>query len=312
STYIPYQSSTASLPSPVILRSLPNGVADTYDVDTGVLTRRCGEVVLNGSESGWSIVSQSVETGFVKFKNLISTITTVTSSSKNDFAINDKFQHVSLGEVMSNFGGNPFTTGSPTKEFFVKHNNANEIVISIAKSKLSTPDVAGFKSWLAQNPTTVVYQLAESTTEYIENNGQLRSFDYQTTVSAESVVPVKLSGNIPVNYASTLNTLSTTARELKLENLSLIEQAELLEQQLITANETNDYQDSLIDVSLLATDELYTLIEPLLPELFSNTKGGNAMVDAYVAMVIKGLKTIEEVPSRYREEVKRVLAELEK
>lgn len=32
----------------------------------------------------------------------------------------------------------------------------------------------------------------------------------------------------------------------------------------------------------------------------------------YVAMVIRGLKTIDEVPARYREQVKEILAQLEK
>ena len=36
-----------------------------------------------------------------------------------------------------------------------------ELAISISKSKLSTTDVNGFKQWLSENPTTVVYQLAE-------------------------------------------------------------------------------------------------------------------------------------------------------
>ena len=36
------------------------------------------------------------------------------------------------------------------------------------------------------------------------------------------------------------------------------------------------------------------------------------MVDMYVAMVMRSLKTIEEVPARYREEVKKVLDKLEK
>ena len=35
------------------------------------------------------------------------------------------------------------------------------------------------------------------------------------------------------------------------------------------------------------------------------------MVDMYVAMVVRGLKTIDEVPSRYREEVKQILKQLE-
>lgn len=36
------------------------------------------------------------------------------------------------------------------------------------------------------------------------------------------------------------------------------------------------------------------------------------MVDLYVAMVMRGLKTIDEVPTRYREQVKVILNQLEK
>ena len=36
------------------------------------------------------------------------------------------------------------------------------------------------------------------------------------------------------------------------------------------------------------------------------------MVELYVAMVQRGLKTIDQVPARYREDVKVLLAELEK
>lgn len=36
------------------------------------------------------------------------------------------------------------------------------------------------------------------------------------------------------------------------------------------------------------------------------------MVELYVVMVQRGLKTIDKVPARYREDVKALLAELEK
>lgn len=36
------------------------------------------------------------------------------------------------------------------------------------------------------------------------------------------------------------------------------------------------------------------------------------MVELYVVMVQRGLKTIDQVPARYREDVKDLLAELEK
>lgn len=73
-------------------------------------------------------------------------------------------------------------------------------------------------------------------------------------------------------------------------------------------------QDELINVTLCATDEMYTMIEPLLAQQpqFVNGKGVSKMVDLYVAMVIRGLKTIEEVPARYREQVREILAQLEK
>ena len=35
------------------------------------------------------------------------------------------------------------------------------------------------------------------------------------------------------------------------------------------------------------------------------------MVELYAAMVIRGLRTINQVPARYREEVKKLLDELE-
>ena len=37
----------------------------------------------------------------------------------------------------------------------------------------------------------------------------------------------------------------------------------------------------------------------------------NPMVELYVVMVQRGLKTIEQVPARYREQVKAILAAVE-
>ena len=42
------------------------------------------------------------------------------------------------------------------------------VYITINKNKLNTQDVAGFKQWLSENPTTVVYQLAEPIYEEVE------------------------------------------------------------------------------------------------------------------------------------------------
>ena len=76
--------------------------------------------------------------------------------------------------------------------------------------------------------------------------------------------------------------------------------------------EENQTQSELIDITMMATDEMFSLIEPMLSNLKSATrKGVTPMVEMYVAMVQRGLKTIEEVPARYRAEVERILKQLE-
>jgi hypothetical protein len=46
-------------------------------------------------------------------------------------------------------------------------------------------------------------------------------------------------------------------------------------------------------------------------EAMSVDEEGSRMVDMYVAMVQRGLKTIDQVPVRYRERVREILAQLE-
>ena len=76
--------------------------------------------------------------------------------------------------------------------------------------------------------------------------------------------------------------------------------------------EENQTQNELIDITMMATDEMFSLIEPMLSNLKSATrKGVTPMVEMYVAMVQRGLKTIDEVPARYRAEVERILKQLE-
>ena len=88
-----------------------------------------------------------------------------------------------------------------------------------------------------------------------------------------------------------------------------------IEEKIKEIKEENKTQDMLIDTTMLATDELYTMIEPILetvPQTMSIERRVSKMVDMYVCMVQRGLKTIEQIPARYREEVRRILAELEK
>ena len=88
-----------------------------------------------------------------------------------------------------------------------------------------------------------------------------------------------------------------------------------LEEKIEKLQEENKTQDILIDTTMLATDEIFTMIEPILelvPQSINLERSTSKMVDMYVCMVQRGIKTIEQVPIRYREEVKRILTELEK
>lgn len=127
-------------------------------------------------------------------------------------------------------------------------------------------------------------------------------------VDSIPVVEVPNDKNIIYKYNKVDNTVTY---ELVDKPLTIEEQnAKSIE----NIQQVNSGQDDLIDIALLATDEMYMMIEPLLAQQpqFVNGKGVSKMVDMYVAMVIRGLKTIEEVPVRYREQVKEILAKLEK
>lgn len=65
-----------------------------------------------------------------------------------------------------------------------------------------------------------------------------------------------------------------------------------------------------IDLLLYTIDELYTSVEPLLamvPMTIETENKVSKLVNFYVLMIKRDLKTIEEVPERFREEVNKLL-----
>lgn len=99
-----------------------------------------------------------------------------------------------------------------------------------------------------------------------------------------------------------------------LEGLTLVEAYYQLMNENRVLKEENEKQNNLINITMMATDEMFSLLEPLIFNISTyDIKGGtNSMVELYVAMVQRGLKTIDQVPVRYRDEVAKIIAELEK
>ena len=65
-----------------------------------------------------------------------------------------------------------------------------------------------------------------------------------------------------------------------------------------------------IDLLLYTIDELYTSIEPLLgmiPMTIETENKVSKLVNFYVLMIKRDLKTIEEIPERFREEVSKLI-----
>ncbi|WP_415347737.1 BppU family phage baseplate upper protein [Clostridium perfringens] len=88
--------------------------------------------------------------------------------------------------------------------------------IKINKSKLTTPDINGFKAWLKANPTTIVYQLATPVIEVVENcvDIDLDTFGEKTYFNILNSLPGTLDFKVPSNIASIVQSNSKAINEL--------------------------------------------------------------------------------------------------
>lgn len=88
---------------------------------------------------------------------------------------------------------------------------------------------------------------------------------------------------------------------------------EIIDVSMLALDELSVTHDELFDVNMLAIDELFTILEPLMVETYSlnEEREVNPMVELYVVMIQRGLKTLEQVPARYREQVRQILEKVE-
>ena len=142
-TYEPYKSNILTTNEEVELRGIDE-VKDELDLITGELTQRVGEIVLNGSEgwSDWSGTQNLENISTFQLKNVV-----LNSSSAIVNSVADKFVTYRNASVLNTILDEGLAL------------NSSHIFIRIAKTKLSTDDVDGFKTWLSNNNIAIQYEL---------------------------------------------------------------------------------------------------------------------------------------------------------
>lgn len=198
----PYKSNILHTPEEVVLRSLPNGVKDTLNLNTGEYTQRIGEITFNGSEE-WSESASVSQNHYCAYTSV--------EGSKNELSYNIVCNSLPVRNILSatiDYEGcmlNKWNSGDMAN-----------VIVKIANSKLSSTSVKGIKAYLQSNPLTVQYELATpivksvdlipsgthpSTTPYCWKDGHIQLSSSGLLPSLEYSVVTSRAGQISQNVA---------------------------------------------------------------------------------------------------------------
>ena len=153
-----------------VCASLPDGTHDSYDAVTGVLTKRVGKVVFDGSAGEWWVL-QSINTySIANFSIPISGWATAVST----LAFCDRL-----------IGQTTLIATTTTAGFLIS--TSNNFFLRISSTIASTS--SAFKTWLAANPVTVYYKLATPTTVQLTPHLPIVRTGIKTLTVGADVVP---------------------------------------------------------------------------------------------------------------------------
>lgn len=179
--YAPYTESVATLSNPIELGGL-NGVEDVFNAKE--TKRRFAEVVFDGSDDeGWGTMNTNDNaTKRVATRSLFAMPSVSNNSIPNILCTHYK-------------AVTPANTHSRVKGITIsgKPSDGGNTYLYVYDENFNTSDISLWKAHLAANPMTVVYELAEPTTEALPTADQialngLKSFDGVTYVETDSEV----------------------------------------------------------------------------------------------------------------------------
>lgn len=168
----PYKTSILSLPEEVVLRSLPNGVCDTFNIQTGVYIRRIKEIVLNGTE-GWYL-QQDYGNGAYRYKLTLK---------------DHRHQSINIPVICDKI---PVYTSSQLNDtiFGLSSQAESDLQITIPSSFAQQNGIDGtpssLKTWLSTlAPIAVQYELIEPIVTKINLPSTLKSWNTTTHIYSE-------------------------------------------------------------------------------------------------------------------------------
>lgn len=182
------------------LRSLPNGVKDTIEKrgNKYYKIKRCGEVMFNGTESDIAYTNCGT-TGLYCYARI--GLPKMKCSRINYYCDNFPIVNASSFDIEGVFGEAEPNVG---KYFY----------IMILKSKLSTQDEEGFKSWLKENPVTVVYELETPIITELPNFNPQTFSDKTTLLLNSGAVQAEANFEVTNSLGSELEVLKGKVSDL--------------------------------------------------------------------------------------------------
>ena len=205
--YEPYKGDKKEISLNEPLRGLPNGVRDTIEKINGEwkIVRRCVQIDLNGTEY-WTHENPSQEDG----------VNTVLFSSSKLLNAKD-FPQLCDRFIPKN--ANLMLSFHPDSEGIGCWSAKDNVNIRINKNRLSTVDSAGFKAWLSQNPTRVLFELA---TPIIEDISPITLQCWKNgVISIDDVLPVETNHTVALNKSAQIknNIKELTTLRKRVEDL---------------------------------------------------------------------------------------------
>lgn len=263
-----YQSSNINVPVSTELYGL-NKTYDYIDLISGYYVRNFGKITITDEMiDRFSVYEKFINNFGIIFDYTDEKPLKLTSNASTPHAISDKMKFTGWNSPSYDDNTISFTSyrDGTWRAFYGS----------------STLTLEEWKTLFRQKKPTIIYQLAEPVVTKIDLQSQkIYSYDGTTHYTCQSQVGYPsplLSIEVPTDLAALVNSQ---------------------EQQIKLLTQENNIQNELINITLMATEQMYSLVEPLLANVLINNKDVNPLVNMYAAMIKKGL--IDQVPEKYRD-----------